>query len=169
VTLFLFDVSPCCKLFGLSCGHFYSIAPTGPSLTPPTASSLRPFAPVDSLRTFSSVQVYHHHPKCFSFSQTEGQVTPSGRRSHIFGSSYAKAAIRLFFHFGGGQSLRSIQFLIFRNPLEIPTARFTNSSRMAFPKISLSFPVLSSRSCCLLLRPRCCWRFSFLSSNVGAA
>jgi hypothetical protein len=86
----------------------------------------------------------------------------SGRCPHLSGSSYANAASRFFFRFGGD---RHSILLIFCNPLDIPAARFTNSS----PKASMSNPsdILSILRCnCRLisgffisLLPRsCCFR-----------
>jgi hypothetical protein len=42
---------------------------------------------------------------------------------------------------------------MFCNTTDDPSASFPNCRSMAFPKNSVSFPILSSRECCLLLRP----------------
>jgi hypothetical protein len=78
----------------------------------------------------------------------EGHNSWSGQSFHISGSSYTNTACRFLFRFGGGWPLHSaqslifcsrgvrplhnVQFLIFCNLLDIPVARFTNSSPKAF-------------------------------------
>jgi hypothetical protein len=73
--------------------------------------------------------------------------------------------VQPLFPLRGGRPLHKVKFLIFRNPQDIPVARFTNSSPKAF--LSNSYDVLSilRRSCRLVpgffirLLPRsCCLR-----------
>jgi hypothetical protein len=116
----------------------------GCSLTATTAPSLTPTRPEWFPYKIPLTSGSHHHQKFFF--KRRGKITPSGRRSHISGSSYANIASNtsLFFRFGEGRplhnarslfsrsggrrSLHTAQSLTFHNPLNIPVALFMNSS-----------------------------------------
>jgi hypothetical protein len=67
-----------------------------------------------------SIQVYHHHPVS---TDRWSKTSESGRCSYISGSY---SVCSLFFHFEGGRPLHNVQSVVFLNPLESPTARFTS-------------------------------------------
>jgi hypothetical protein len=72
-----------------------------------------------------------------------GHNSWSGRYSHL---SDSYSVHDLFFRFVGGLPLHKVHFLIFRNPLDIPFARFTNSSPKALLSNSLFVLSLLRRS-----------------------
>jgi hypothetical protein len=101
------------------------------SPTATNAPSLRVVVSNFSLIRFQSIQVYHHHPEYFFYSDG-GKITPSGRWSHISCSSYANSATRFCFHFGGVRLLHNIQSLFFRNPTVDLEIRFAIASPVVF-------------------------------------
>jgi hypothetical protein len=52
----------------------------------------------------------------------------------------------IFFRFGGGRLHHNVPSLVFRNPLEIPTARFTSSSPSFSLKVLLRAVLLPRRN-----------------------
>jgi hypothetical protein len=76
-----------------------------------------------------------------------------GRYLYTLYITGSRSIRRFFFRFGGGRTFYKVQSLILCSPTVDLAVGFPNSSPMVFPKTSLLFPMLSSRGCCLLLRP----------------
>jgi hypothetical protein len=116
------------------------------SPTSPAAPSLRPLVLSGSLIGCQSAQVYHHHlpPAGASNSSECGKCT-------FIHCSYSVRSF--FFRFRGSRRLHNVLTLIFRVLAEDAAVLFTISSPRVYLKVSLTFPMLSSRRCCLLLRP----------------
>jgi hypothetical protein len=81
-----------------------------------------------------------------SFLVSVDRSSESGWCSYI---SSSEAASNLSFHFRGDQSLHSVHSLSFQILTEDLTVRFMISSMRACLKVSLTFPLLPSHSCCL--------------------
>jgi hypothetical protein len=135
--LYLITPSSLCLWLGLH-GVLSPAAPASPA-----SPSSRPLVLSGSLIRCELVQVYHHHP---AFPFGGGKTSCSGRCSYISGSY---SLCHFFFHFGGGQPHHSVLTLIFW----ILAIFFVISNPRVSLKVSLTFPMLFSRSCCLLLHP----------------
>jgi hypothetical protein len=106
-------------------------------------SPTAPAAPSGSLIRCQSVQVYHHHPV---FPIGGGKTTSSGQCSYISGFY---SVCSLFFLFRRAPTPPQCPVTCFSQPTGNPDCSLHDLSL----RVSLTFPVLSSHSCCLLLRP----------------
>jgi hypothetical protein len=116
-----------------------------------TAPSLRPSRPKRFPYNVPLSPGSHHHPKVFLvfLFPTVGPNSWRGR-CPTYPVLRLTLLVGFFYHFGGDRPLHKAQLLIFSNPLDIPVARFTNSSPKAF--LSNCSDVLSMlrRSCRLV-------------------
>jgi hypothetical protein len=93
-----------------------------------------------------SDQVYHHHLLRLVREEVRRVVSaPPSITLNLCAVS--------FFHFGGGRFLSNDLTLTLHSLMEVSTICFATSSSAVFLKVSLTSPVLSNRSCCLLLHP----------------
>lgn len=133
---FFFSEACACDFCGQSCFPFsWRLLPIS------SRCSLRPLILSSSLKRCQSVQVYPHHP---AFLISGGRSSQSGWCSYIPGFC---CVCSLFFHFGGGQPLQSVQSLPFHSSMENSTACFTTSSTMVFLKILPDVLALLRHSC----------------------
>jgi hypothetical protein len=133
----------------LFCRDYTPTANTAPSLRAARPERLPHKVPADPGASSSS-RFFYVFLSLFLSSKSEGKIILSSRCFYITGSC---SVCSLFFRFGGRRPPHNAQSLTIRNAFDIQVGRFTNSSPMDFPNISLRFRILSSRRCCFLLRP----------------
>jgi hypothetical protein len=97
--------------------------------------------------------MHHNHPKFFILSRCLTLSFSPTRWRPVLLHYRLLLRMQTLFRFGGGRTLHNVQFLMFRNTTDDPSASFPDCRSMAFPTTSTLFPILSSRGCCLLLHP----------------